>query len=108
MTEVPHYSLFLISFALTFSAVFLKSFQVKNMVGGQYWLMFLTALVLGAFEIIAPQVSVKGGLWLIISGSLGAGSAIVLGVKFHDVLFKTSKRIPTIPKSPRSFKRKLQ
>lgn len=37
------------------------------MVGGQYWWMFFTAMVLGAFEVIAPQVSVKGGLWLIIT-----------------------------------------
>lgn len=105
---MPHYSLFIISFLLTFSSVFLKSFQVKNMVGGQYWLMFVTALVLGAFEVIAPQVSVKGGLWLILTGSLGAGTAIVLGVKFHDVLFKPKQRISTIPKSPRTFKRKIQ
>lgn len=64
---MPHYSLFIISFVLTFSSVFLKSFQVKNMVGGQYRWMFFTAMVLGAFEVIAPQVSVKGGLWLIIT-----------------------------------------
>lgn len=76
------------------------------MVGGQYVLMFFTALVLGAFEVIAPQVSVKGGLWLVLTGSLGAGLAIVLGVKFHDVLFKPTVKQRSIPLSPRTFKRK--
>jgi len=76
------------------------------MVGGQYVWMFVTALVLGAFEVIAPQVSVKGGLWLIITGALGAGTAIVLGVKFHDKLFKTKPRPRVVPMSPRTFKRK--
>jgi hypothetical protein len=57
--------------------------------------------------VLVPQVSVKGGPWLMISGSLGAGLGIVIAVKGHEYLAqlrnKPCKR--SIPKSPRTYRR---
>lgn len=100
--------LFMLSFSITFSVVFMKSFQVKNMVAGKYLPMAIIGAIIGASEVLAAQTSVAGGRWIMVTGALGSSIGIVLAVALHDRIFRV-KPVPirsrSVPLSPRSYRR---
>jgi hypothetical protein len=99
--------IFALSFCITFSVVFLKSLQQKNINASYYLAMAVIGFAIGGVEVASAQIAVAGGKWIILSAGCGSALGIVLACWIHDYTTKRlrKQREPSLPLSPRRFRR---
>lgn len=85
-------SIYGISLAVSFCSVFLKGFQHKNVIGMHYKLTFFTSVLMGAFDVAAVTLIVKGGWPLAITSGIGAGFGMIASMWVHSRVVKNEDR----------------
>lgn len=76
------------SVAVTFTAVFLKGFQHKNVIGNHVKTVFFTSYLMAAFDVASITIIIRGGWPIILTSGTGAAFGMVAAIKLHDRLFK--------------------
>lgn len=82
---------YVISFTVTFIAVFLKGFQHKNVIGGHLKMVAVTSYAMAFFEVVAVSLVVKQGVSIAWSAGTGAALGMVVSILLHDKLFGKKK-----------------
>ena len=80
--------LYLISFIVNLTYVFLKGWQHKNVIGGHTKSAAGLAFFMGIMEVVSVSIIVKGGWGVAISTGMGAAIGIVLAMKLHDKVYR--------------------
>lgn len=80
--------IYILSVLVSFTAVFLKVFQHKNVNGGHLKMMFLNSYMMAAFDVVSVTIIVKGGWPIAFTSGTGAAFGAVAAVVVHDRLFK--------------------
>lgn len=83
--------LYFLSFIISFCAVFLKGFQIKNVQGNHLKSVAVTSYLIAAFEVITVTLIVKGGWWIILTAGTGGTLGMLISIKLHQRLFYESK-----------------
>lgn len=79
--------IYLVSFVMSFVAVFLKGFQYKNVIGGHMRLVIVTAFLMAFLDVALVFLVVKGDWTLGFSAGCGASSAMYLSIRLHDAIY---------------------
>lgn len=82
---LPWYA-YLISMAVTFTSVFLKGFQHKNVIGNHYRSTFVTSFCMAAFDVASVSFIVKGGWVMFLPSGIGASVGMVVAMKYHGLI----------------------
>lgn len=78
----------LYAFLATFSTVFLKGFQHKNVISGRLKAIVITSYLMAAGDVIFVSIIIKGGLVLALSCGTGAALGMLISVKYYDTISK--------------------
>lgn len=76
--------IFALSILITFTTVFLRAFQQKNVAGGHYKAMAATGFLIAAVEVSGVLVVSTAGWWAMLTAGLGGAIGVVLAVLLHD------------------------
>lgn len=79
--------LYLTSVVVSFTAVFLKGFQHKNVIGSHLKSVFFTSYLMAAFDVAAVSIIVIGGWPIAITSGTGAAFGMIAAIKLHDHIF---------------------
>jgi hypothetical protein len=82
----------LIAFAVTFTSVFLRGFQYKNVIHGRRKTMFVTSYLMSTCEVLVVGTIVRNSWLISIPCGLGAAFGMLASVTIHDRLFSEGKR----------------
>ena len=80
------YSIYVVSFCISFGSVFLKGFQHKNVLGNHKLLVFFTSYAMAVFDVLVVGMIVKAGWSIAISAGTGAAFGMVSSMYIHDLL----------------------
>lgn len=80
-------SLYLASFLVSFTYIFLKGWQHKCVIGNHFRSAGAIAFIMGAMEVVSVSVIVKGGWGMAITMGAGAALGIVSAMKLHDRMY---------------------
>lgn len=83
--------IFVVSVVVSFIAVFLRSFQHKNVIGNHYRSVFLTSYAIALFDVASVYIIIQGGFWIALTSGTGAAFGMVTGMYAHDYLFKKKR-----------------
>lgn len=86
----------LTAFALTFSSVFIKGFQHKNVIGGHHKLIFITSYAMAITDVLMIGLVVERGWSICFSAGTGAAIGMSLSMFVHD---KMTKRLESSVRS---------
>jgi hypothetical protein len=76
--------LYVASVFASFVSVFIKIFQMKNVVGDHYKWAFGTSYVVAVLDVLTIMFIVEGGWWIALTSGTGAAFGVVTAMKFHD------------------------
>lgn len=82
---LPWYA-YLLSMAVTFTSVFLKGFQHKNVIGNHYRATFVTSFCMAAFDVASVSFIVKGGWVIFLPSGLGASFGMIAAMRYHGAI----------------------
>lgn len=76
------------SVAVSFTSVFLKGFQHKNVIGSHLKATFITSYAMAVFDVAAVSLIIKGGWPIALTSGTGAAFGMIAAMLLHDRLFK--------------------
>lgn len=80
--------IYAISIVVSFTSVFLKGFQHKNVIGNHQRSIFFTSYAMAAFDVAAVTLIVQGGWPIALTSGTGAAFGMIAAVRLHDRLFR--------------------
>lgn len=83
--------IYVASVILSFAGVFLKGFQLQNVMGKHLKSLALTSYLIAAFEVATVSIIVHGGWQVAISAGTGGALGMLASMKAHTVIFKGKK-----------------
>lgn len=88
LTIFPYFGSFIISFG---DASF-KTFQQRNISGGNEKAAFITSFPISGISIANVNFVLMAGWWILASASLGGACGVVAAMRLHKYLFKRNQR----------------
>lgn len=85
------YALYVASVLLSFAGVFLKGFQLKNVMGKHIKSLAMVSYLIAAFEVATVSIIVKGGWMIALTAGTGGALGMITSLYVHDRLFKGKK-----------------
>jgi uncharacterized membrane protein YjjP (DUF1212 family) len=82
-----------VSMVLSFFAVFLKGFQLKNVQHDQYGAIALTSYAIAFFEVATVTLILKGGWWIALTSGTGGALGMLFSIYAHRRIFNTSHQM---------------
>lgn len=82
-------------FALTFTSVFLRGFQHKNVIGDHRKSIFVTSYLMAVCDVLFIGLVSQKGWSVCFAAGTGAALAMIAAIMLHDKLLKT-KEIPNV------------
>lgn len=79
--------LYVISALVSFSGVFLRVFQQKNVVGNHVRTAMATSYAIALTDFASVLIIVHGGWWVVLTSGTGAAIGVLLAMKTHDKIF---------------------
>lgn len=83
--------LYITSVFVSFTSVFLKGFQHKNVIGSHMKATFITSYAMSAFDVAAVSLIVKGGWPIAFTSGTGAAFGMIAAMLVHDKMFKKTE-----------------
>lgn len=80
--------IYALSVLVTFTAVSLKGFQHKNVIGNHLRSVFVTSYAMAALDVLAVSLIIKGDWWIMLTSGTGAAFGMLFAIKLHDRIFK--------------------
>lgn len=80
--------IYALSTVLSFCGVFLKGFQLKNVLGDHYKTLALTSYLIAFFEVATITMVVQGGWWIALSAGTGGAAGMLASIYTHKRVFK--------------------
>lgn len=80
--------LYPLSVLVTFTSVFLKGFQHKNVIGNHQKSVFVTSYLMAAFDVASVTIIVQGGWPIVLTSGTGAAFGMIAAIRLHDRIFK--------------------
>lgn len=77
----------ILAFITTFTSVFLKGFQHKNVISGHLKAIVFTSYLMSLCDAIFIKIIIDGKYEIIFSSATGASLGMYISVKFHSEIF---------------------
>lgn len=76
------------SFVISFGDASFKTFQQRNISGGNERAAFITSFPISGISIANVNFVLMAGWWILASASLGGACGVVAAMRLHKYLFK--------------------
>lgn len=80
--------IYVLSIIISFAGVFLKGFQLKNIMGKHYKTLALVSYLIAAFEVATISIIIQGGWWTALSAGTGGALGMLTSIFVHERVFK--------------------
>ncbi|HGS7906777.1 TPA: hypothetical protein ACMFP1_002895 [Pseudomonas aeruginosa] len=82
---LPWYA-YVVSMITSFTSVFLKGFQHKNVIGNHYRATFVTSFCMAAFDVASVSFIVNGGWVMFFPSGVGASFGMIAAMRYHGAI----------------------
>lgn len=82
---------YVVALFVSFSSVFLKGLQYKNVAGNHFKLVAVTSYLMALSDVLTVGLIIKSDWTISIPCGIGSAAGMVLSMKFHDKIFARTK-----------------